>query len=113
MLAIAQELMTPDEAAKWFRRSLSWLRQQRDLVRAAGPSGQPLYHVQVCRAYIFGRMANLADESLRRVQLRALAVACGVPEFAPVADPAENAAVTPLPPLGTTPSGVAARTPPA
>ncbi len=111
MLAIAQELMTPDEAAKWFRRSLSWLRQQRDLVRAAGAGGQPLYHVQVCRAYIFGRMADLAGDALRRVQLRALAVACGVPEFAPAADPAECACVAALPTCAATPTSGAAPPP--
>ncbi len=78
MTDIAQELMTPDEAARWFRRSPSWLRQQRELVRVAGPGGQPLYHVRVCRAYILGRMQNLLGEALREIQLQALAAACGV-----------------------------------
>ncbi|MBP7747840.1 MAG: hypothetical protein KA383_17115 [Phycisphaerae bacterium] len=78
MTEIAQELMTPDEAARWFRRSLSWLRQQKGLIRLAGPGGQPLYHVRVCRAYILGRMRNLASEPLREIQLAALASACGL-----------------------------------
>ncbi len=80
MLAnLAQELMTPEEAAEWFRRSPSWLRQQADLVRVAGSGGQPLYHVCVCRAYILGKMQNLAGAALREVQLAALAAACGLP----------------------------------
>lgn len=85
MTDIAQELMTPDEAARWFRRSPSWLRQQRELVRVAGPGGQPLYHVRVCRAYILGRMQNLLGEPLREIQLQALAAACGV-TLAPLAE---------------------------
>ncbi|MEW6200284.1 MAG: hypothetical protein AB1601_16660 [Planctomycetota bacterium] len=85
MTDIAQELMTPDEAARWFRRSPSWLRQQRELVRVAGPGGQPLYHVRVCRAYILGRMQNLLGEALREIQLQALAAACGA-TLAPLAE---------------------------
>jgi len=78
MTEIVQELMIPDEAARWFRRSLSWLRQQQELVRLAGPGGQPLYHVRVCRAYVFGRMRGLTGEALRDIQLQALAAACGL-----------------------------------
>ncbi len=76
---LPQELMTPDEAAKWFRRSPTWLRRQRDLVRLAGGGGQPLYHVRVCRAYVLGSMRGLSAEDLREVQLAALALACGLP----------------------------------
>lgn len=87
MTDIAQELMTPDEAARWFRRSPSWLRQQHAMVRLAGPGGQPLYHVRVCRAYILGRMQGLQGEALREIQLQALAAACGLP-LTPQPDPA-------------------------
>lgn len=75
---ISQELMTPQEAARWFRRSVSWLRQQHDLVRLGNPGGQPLFHVRVCRAFTLGKMCGLSDDGLRRTQLRALAEACGV-----------------------------------
>ena len=78
MTEIAQELMIPDEAARWFRRSVSWLRHQPELVRLAGPGGQPLYHVRVCRAYVFGRMRGLSGDALREIQLQALATACGL-----------------------------------
>ncbi|MCK4343560.1 MAG: hypothetical protein KAY37_17750 [Phycisphaerae bacterium] len=78
MTDLAQELMTPHEAARWFRRSPSWLRQQAGLLRLGGPNGQPLYHVRVCRAYVLGQLCELTDEALRRLQLRALAAACGV-----------------------------------
>lgn len=78
MTDLPQELMTPDEAAKWFRRSISWLRQQSELARVGGPGGQPLYHVRVCRAYVLGRMCGLSAEHLRRVQVEALAAACGL-----------------------------------
>lgn len=78
MLEITQELMTPDEAARWFRRSPSWLRQQAGLLRLGGPHGQPLFHVQVCRAFLLGRACGLSDERLRTVQIRALAAACGL-----------------------------------
>ncbi len=78
MTELAQELMTPDEAAKWFRRSISWLRQQRDLLRVGGPHGQPLYHVRVCRAYVLGQLQGLPPETLRTTQLQALASACGL-----------------------------------
>ncbi|MGE0479556.1 MAG: hypothetical protein AB7Q17_03690 [Phycisphaerae bacterium] len=79
MTDIAQELMTPNEAAKWFRRSPSWLRQQHDLMRVGGPGGQPLYHVQVCRAYVLGKLISLPAADLKRVQVEALAAACGIP----------------------------------
>lgn len=73
-----RELMTPNEAADWFRRSTSWLRQQRGLLRVGGRTGQPLYHVQVCRAYLLGKLQNLRDAPLMRLQLHALAAACGL-----------------------------------
>ncbi len=78
MLDLTQELMTPDEAAGWFRRSASWIRHQPDLVRL-GPAGQPLYHIQACRAYVLGRICGLSSDHLRRVQIKALAAACGIP----------------------------------
>lgn len=78
MTDLAQELMTPDEAARWFRRSVSWLRQQPELLHLGGPGGQPLYHVRVCRAYVLGRLRGLAGQDLRDVQLQALGAACGV-----------------------------------
>lgn len=78
MLDIAQELMTPNEAARWFRRSASWLRQQNDLIKLGGPNGQPLYHTHACRAYVYGRMCELDGTALKRVQLDALAAACGI-----------------------------------
>jgi len=73
-----QELMTPHEAATWFRRSMSWLRVQTDLLRLGTAQGQPLYHVRVCRAFILGRLCGLTGEKLRRVQIQALAAACEV-----------------------------------
>jgi hypothetical protein len=89
MTDLAQELMTPDEAARWFRRSPSWLRQQNDLLRFGGPGAQPLYHIRVCRAWVLGRLQGLIGEALRSVQLQALAAACGVTlELQQRADPA-------------------------
>jgi hypothetical protein len=78
MLDVAQELMTPDEAARWFRRSPSWLRHQPDVLKLGGPAGQPLYHVNACRAYVLGRICGLRGPSLRQMQIKALAAACGV-----------------------------------
>jgi hypothetical protein len=78
MTDLRQELMTPPEAAKWFRRSPSWLRQQAQLLRIQGVGGQPLYHVNVCRAYVLGRLCGLTAEPLRRLQIRALLAACGL-----------------------------------
>lgn len=78
MIEITQELMTPHEAARWFRRSPSWLRQQSRLLRAGGPGGQPLFHVRVCRAYALGLLCGLDDEELRQIQVEALAAACGL-----------------------------------
>jgi hypothetical protein len=78
MTDLAQELMTPHEAARWFRRSPSWLRQQHNLLRVGVPGGQPLYHVRVCRAYVLGQLCGLDDAELRRVQAAALAAACGL-----------------------------------
>jgi len=77
MLEMPQELMTPREAARWFRRSPSWLRQQPQLLRL-GVGGQPLYHVRVCRAYVIGRLCGLGEAELRRMQVEALAQACGL-----------------------------------
>ncbi|NLF32480.1 MAG: hypothetical protein GX591_16515 [Planctomycetes bacterium] len=74
---VTQELMTPHEAARWFRRSPSWLRQQTALLRL-GAGGQPLYHTRVCRAYVLGRLCGLPDHALRELQMNALAAACGV-----------------------------------
>jgi hypothetical protein len=78
MIDVAQELMTPHEAARWFRRSASWLRQQNKLLRVGGPGGQPLYHVRVCRAYVLGQLCGMEGAGLRRLQIRALAAACGL-----------------------------------
>lgn len=72
----AQELMTPQEAARWFRRSVSWLRQQADLVRLGAHGSQPLYHVDVCRAFVLGKMRELDRQELRQVQMEALAASC-------------------------------------
>lgn len=79
MVEVCQELMTPREAARWFRRSISWLRRRTDLVRLGRAGGQPLYHVQVCRAYVFGKLCGQEGAALLRTQLVALAAACGVP----------------------------------
>lgn len=79
LVDINQELMTPDEAAKWFRRSPSWLRQQHELLRVGGPGGQPLYHVRVCRAFVLAKLCRLVGAALRRVQIEALCAACGLP----------------------------------
>ena len=79
MIEITQELMTPHEAARWFRRSPSWLRQQAKLLRMGGPNGQPLYHVRVCRAFVLGQLCGLSDAELRQAQVQALAAACGLP----------------------------------
>lgn len=78
MLEIPQELMTPQEAARWFRRSVSWLRQQKRLLRVGTAGGQPLFHIRVCRAYVLGKLADLDADALQRVQLDALAAACGL-----------------------------------
>lgn len=80
MLDVQQELMTPPEAAKWFRRSTSWLRRQPHLLKLVGPRGQPLYHIGSCRAYMLGRLIGASGLELRRVQLRALAETCGLAE---------------------------------
>ncbi|MBU0639038.1 MAG: hypothetical protein KKB50_09255 [Planctomycetes bacterium] len=79
MTDLPQELMTPPEAARWFRRSQTWLRQQKELLRVSVPGGQPLYHVRVCRAWVLGRLRELEAAELRAVQLTALAAACGLP----------------------------------
>ena len=87
MTDLAQELMTPDEAAKWFRRSISWLRQQKHLLRVCGPRGQPLYHVRVCRAYVLGQLQSLPPDELRATQVQALANACGLAATSSVGPP--------------------------
>lgn len=96
MLDVQQELMTPPEAAKWFRRSTSWLRRQPHLVKLVGPRGQPLYHIGSCRAYMLGQLIGATGPELRRVQLRTLAKACGLSEDRTVAaatcDPSMRAA---------------------
>ena len=78
MLDMQQEIMTPQEAAKWFRRSEAWLRKHPDLVRLNAGT-QPLFHVRACRAYVLGRLKGLSGDALRLMQLAALAEACGVP----------------------------------
>ena len=78
MIDVAQELMTPYEAARWFRRSPSWLRQQAELLRVRGAGGQPLFHVRVCRAYVLGKLCGLSGPALREAQIKALASACGL-----------------------------------
>jgi len=78
MTEVVQELMTPHEAARWFRRSPSWLRRQARLLRVGEPGAQPLYHVRVCRAYLLGLINGLDGEALDRVQKDALAAACGL-----------------------------------
>ncbi len=95
---LEQEVMTPAEAARWFRRSPSWLRQQKGLLRLGGRNGQPLFHVRVCRAYILGCLCRLTDAALRRVQIRALAVACGLVKAEELAQ--DGAAGRRLPPTG-------------
>jgi hypothetical protein len=102
MTDVAQELMTPHETARWFRRSPSWLRQQTRLLRVGGPNGQPLYHVHVCRAYVLGQLCGLDDAGLRQVQVRALAAACGLSEerqllWGTAALPEETAEATQVP----------------
>ncbi len=70
------ELLTPGEAAAWFRRSPTWVRQQRDLLRL-GPKYQ-LYHRAACRAFVLARMLGLTGADARRLQVLALAAACGL-----------------------------------
>jgi hypothetical protein len=96
---LEQELMTPAEAARWFRRSPSWLRQQKGLLRLGGRNGQPLFHVRVCRAYVLGCLCRLTDAALRRVQIRALAAACGLTKAEGLAQ--DGAAGLRLQPTGT------------
>ena len=92
MTEVAQELMTPHEAARWFRRSPSWLRQQSKLLRVGGPGGQPLYHVRVCRAYVLGQLCGLDGAELQRIQTQALAAACGLDQDSRFRDATANAA---------------------
>ncbi len=74
-----QELMTPKEAARWFRRSTCWLRRRRQLLRLGTSAGAPLYHVRACRAFLIGSALGLSGEELRRFQLAALSEVCGLP----------------------------------
>ena len=90
MTDVPQELMTPHEAARWFRRSPSWLRQQNDLLRVGGHGGQPLYYVRVCRAYVLARLCGLDPDALRQAQVKALAAACGLIESAELLDQTVN-----------------------
>lgn len=76
MVEIVQELMTPQEAAEWFRRSPTWMREQKHLLRVRAGGGQALYHVDVCRAYVLGLLRGLDGEGLRRLQLAALESSC-------------------------------------
>jgi len=92
MTEVAQELMTPHEAARWFRRSPSWLRQQSKLLRVGGPGGQPLYHVRVCRAYVLGQLRGLDGAELQQIQTQALAAACGLDQDSRFRDATANAA---------------------
>lgn len=92
---MSQELMTPDEASKWFRRSPSWLRQQRELLRFGDGKAQPLFHVDVCRAYVLGKLSGLSDAALRRVQLRALAAQCRLNGHPGMPEPAETQEAVP------------------
>ncbi len=96
MTEVAQELMTPHEAARWFRRSPSWLRQQTKLLRVGGPGGQPLYHVRVCRAYVLGQLCGLDEAELQLIQTQALAAACGLEKDSRFLTTTGNAA----PPIG-------------
>lgn len=78
MVDVTQELMTPHEAARWFRRSPSWLRQQQDLLRMGAGYAQPLFHVRLCRAFLLGKVCGLEGEPLRQLQIAALAADCGL-----------------------------------
>ena len=106
------ELMTPDEAARWFRRSPSWLRQQRDLVRLGANRAQPLFHVKVCRAWVLGKMSRLDPDALRRLQLKALESECQISPESSLANPTKQGPdADPLAPLCaelTEPAGTAA-----
>ncbi len=97
MTHVQQELMLPEETARWFRRSPSWLRQQSDLLRLGAASGQqPLYHVHLCRAYILGKICGFTGDALRDIQLHALANTCGLPPTA--CGPATPNSSNPIPP---------------
>lgn len=78
MTAIAQEIMTAKEAAAWFRRSTSWLRQQDELLRIGGSQSAPLFHVRVCRAFMLAKMCGISGPELRQAQIAALADDCGL-----------------------------------
>ncbi len=76
MVEIVQELMTPQEAAEWFRRSPTWIREQKHLLRMRAGGGQALYHVDICRAYVLGLLRELDGDALRSLQVTALEAAC-------------------------------------
>ena len=82
MTEFAQELLTPDEAATWFRRSATWLRNVDDLVVFSagqfGAGGQTLYPLACLRAFVLGWTEGLRGAALRRRQIEALAGACGL-----------------------------------
>ena len=78
MTGIAQEIMTAKEAAAWFRRSTSWLRQQEELLRIGGSQSAPLFHIRVCRAFMLAKMCGISGPELRQAQIAALAEDCGL-----------------------------------
>lgn len=78
MIDFTQELMTPLEAARWFRRSQTWIRDQRGLLRLRFGQSQPLYHVDVCRAFVLGTIRALDADRIRHVQIAALEASCGL-----------------------------------
>lgn len=78
MKPIDRELMTAGEAARWFRRSASWLRRQKAILKLAGPGGRPLYHLAACRAYLLGIASGWDAQMLRAAQLDALKAASGL-----------------------------------
>ena len=97
MEPVKQELRTPHEAARWFRRSTSWIRHQRDLIRLQPRGGQPLFHVRVCRAYVLGKMIRLNRTALRNAQIQALAADCDLRPPALVAREREALHLPPKP----------------
>lgn len=82
-----QELLTPDEAATWFRRSALWVNALDGLVvfsaSALGGPGHRLYHIRCLRAFVLGWMEGLRGDALRQRQLSALAVDCGLEPLSP------------------------------
>lgn len=97
MTGFQQEVMTMQEAARWFRRSTSWLRLQTDLLRLVGPGGLPLFHIRLCRTYILGRLCGLQGVLLRQAQVRALAVECGLEQWPQLAALEQGVGAPPQP----------------